>query len=511
MGNLLSLKRFFVHCTMLLMTVAYFPASAQMTDSFTADMSMVLASRAGVESSIGFLDNYASAMQTAKPAIPAETERQALRTAWYAFLDHLVALDAVGLRNNSLYHQKQGAEKDAAFQLAYAAFLTEYRYALEFLQRTERSSLMHTILNEPAPELGLPAGTYSQVKFRFLNVFRATEFSWLAVKYKSHKVDSLLAPLIDEDARYILNMDQHGGPGLTLRNGGKIVADTMFTAWFPVQKGVSEWMGDTKVLRHGKNLISDAQLQALQPQLQPGDILLVRREWYLSNAGLPGYWPHAALYIGTAAERQKYFSDDETKQWVISQGEHTGDFERLLATSHPFNYQLSQQVREGELPRVVEAISEGVSFTGLKHAAGGDSLVVLRPRLETKVKARAIIRALQMAGRPYDFDFNFLTDTSLVCTELVYKAYEGNDGLSFPLETVMGRPVLPANRIARQFDEEYAGQKRQLDFVAFYDGDERSQRAVESDVEGFRASSQRPKWHIFLPAKSTIGRNSAMR
>jgi hypothetical protein len=116
-----------------------------------------------------------------------------------------------------------------------------------------------------------------------------------------------------------------------------------------------------------------------------------------------------------------------------------------------------------------------------------------------------------MAGRPYDFDFNFLTDTSLVCTELIYKAYEGSGGLSFPLETVMGRPVLPANRIARQFDEEYAGQERQLDFVVFYDGDERSQRAVESDVEGFRASSLRPKWHIFLPAASTAGRNSALR
>lgn len=508
-ANTILLRCIGACCTMLLMMVAHSPASAEMADSFDTDISTVLASRAGIETTLHYLDNYATAMQAAKSAIPTETERKGLRSAWYAFLDHIVALDGVGLRNNRLSDRLHGADKSAAFQLAYSAFLTEYRFALEFLHRTERSALMHTLLNEPAPELGLPAGTYSQVKFRFLNVLRASEFSWLAARYKAYKVSSPLSSQIDDDVRYILNIGKHGGPGLTAMNAGKVVTDTMFTAWFPVQKGISEWMGDTKVLRHGRNLISDVQLQALQPRLQPGDILLVRREWYLSNVGLPGYWPHAALYVGTGEERQSYFSDDKAKQWVISQGEPSGNIEKLLASQHPTNYQQSQQIRDGEPPRIVEAISEGVSFTGLKHAAGGDSLVVLRPRIEKEMKARAIVRAFQLGGRPYDFDFNFLTDASLVCTELVYKAYEGSGGLSFPLETVMGRPVLPANRIARQFDEEYSGQVRQLDFVAFYDGDERLQRAVESDENTFRASSLRPKWHIFLPPATTIGSNSA--
>ncbi len=502
MHKLFSLARLLM-CATLFLLAAHVPAVAAIDGPIEADITSVTASRAGMQAVIRYLDEQSFLIQPQKQTMPSEADRKALRIAWQVFLDHILALDVVGERNNHLYHHGVEAEKGTAFQVSFAAFLTEYRYALEFLKRSERSSQIHTILNEPVPELGLPGNTYSQIKFRFLNVLRASEFSWLAVKYKSTQTVPSLAPLIDDDIRYITRVGQHGGPGLTAKNAGKVVADTMFTAWFPVQKGVSEWMGDTKVLRHGKNLISDEQIDALHPRLLPGDILLVRREWYLSNVGLPGYWPHAALYIGTPEERQAYFSDEPSQAWVRSQGEPSGDLEKLLLAGDSSHYLLSKQRSHGEPPRVLEAISEGVSFTGLKHAAGGDSLVVLRPRVTKESKARAIRRSFQLAGRPYDFDFNFLTDASLVCTELVYKAYEGEGGLSFPLETVMGRPVLSANRIAMLFDEEYSTPQRQLEFVAFYDGDEHAQRAIESDAESFRSSSRRPKWHIFLPPSKT--------
>ncbi len=146
---------------------------------------------------------------------------------------------------------------------------------------------------------------------------------------------------------------------------------------------------------------------------------------------------------------------------------------------------------------MLEAISEGVSFTTIEHSADCDTLAALRPRLSKLVKARAILRAFHFAGRPYDFDFDFQTDSALVCTELVCKAYESvsnQRGLTFPLSEVLGRQVASANDMVRQFDEQFGTSAQQVELVAFLDGVEKENRAVVSDVAGFRASHKRPKW-----------------
>jgi hypothetical protein len=151
--------------------------------------------------------------------------------------------------------------------------------------------------------------------------------------------------------------------------------------------------------------------------------------------------------------------------------------------------------------RVIEAISEGVSFTTLEHSADCDSLVALRPKLTKVAKAQALLRAFSYAGRPYDFNFDFATDAELVCTELVYKSYEpatGFPGLNFPLVEMLGRKVTPANEIAKQFDAQHGTAEQQFDLVVFLDGRERGRHAKESSVTEFRKSRQRPKWHVLI-------------
>jgi hypothetical protein len=127
-------------------------------------------------------------------------------------------------------------------------------------------------------------------------------------------------------------------------------------------------------------------------------------------------------------------------------------------------------------------------------------VAALRPRLPAVEKAAAILRAFGYAGRLYDFNFDFRTDTALVCSELVYKAYEpgpGRQGLRLALDEVLGRPVLPPSEIARLFDAEFGTPAVQLEFVRFLDGRRANGVAVERDVEAFRQSWRQPKWAAF--------------
>jgi hypothetical protein len=341
------------------------------------------------------------------------------------------------------------------------------------------------------------------MKFRFLNVARATEFAALQTVDKglSGEDPTEIRALLQEDSTVIWRMGKGKGPALTFANGLAIVVRTGFAAWFPVQKGVSKWMGDVKVRHEGTSFITPEQIRSLRPRLQPGDILLERREWYLSNLGLPGYWTHAALYVGSDSERRAYFYNHEVRQWVRSQGEKSGEFEALLRRRYPAAYEISATPEQGHHPRVVEAISKGVSFTSLEHSASADSLAVLRPRLSKREKAEAILRAFHYSGRPYDYNFDFQTDSALVCSELLYKVYEpGPDmrGLRFPLTEVIGKKLTLPNDMARQFAEQFGSREQQTDFVLFLDGFEKTASARESDLGEFRRSWQRPKWHVLI-------------
>ena len=358
----------------------------------------------------------------------------------------------------------------------------------------------------PVPELGLPAGTYSGVRLRFLHVARAGELAafetvdatWDRPAYGG------LRPGMEEDRRAVWAAGKGKGEALTLKNAFRVVGQTGFAAWFPVQAGVAGWMGDTRVASR-RALVSPAQIKTLGERLQPGDILLERREWYLSNVGLPGYWPHAAIYVGTPQERERFFDSDDVHTWVREQGVASGGFGELLAVRDPAADRGSRASEAGQPVRVLEAMSEGVVFTALEHSAAADALAVVRPRLPRAAVAAAVLRAFHFAGRPYDFNFDFSTDRAIVCTELVAKAFDPQvapPGLRFPVLRVLGRPATPANEIVRQLDAQWGTDAQQLDLVVFLDGDEKGAKAVEASAEAFRQSWRRPKWHVFLPQGS---------
>lgn len=438
-----------------------------------------------------------------KNALLAREDKLAIWGTWSSVLDSIAGLDQLRREHRKFDLFQESDRRNASFAVANAAFLAGYRHALEFIALADRNPALDTVLNEAVPELGIPAGTFGRFKFRFLNVAIASEFTALQVIAKTYAGGPPeLRGAIDEDSRVIWEMGKGKGHELTLKNALAVVQKTGFAAWFPLQKGVSEWMGDTKVARPHKHLISDKQIESMGKRLQPGDIIFERHEWFLSNLGLPGFWTHVALYIGTAEERRAFFNAPEVREWVKGLGIVDGDFESLLRQRYSTIYSRSLIPKEDRHPaRILEAISEGVSFTSLEYTGAADSIGVLRPRLSKRDKAQAVLRAFHYSGRPYDFNFDFQTDSALVCSELIFKVYEpggGMQGLRFPVSEVMGRKVSTPNGMVKQFDELADGATAQADFVLFLDGYEKEKRAVESTPEQFRRSWQRPNWHILI-------------
>lgn len=428
-------------------------------------------------------------------------QRKAVIRSWAQFSDYVVALESIS-DDNAAFYVRRGDEYYAGLYLHMLSFYTAYHFAMAYIGIVEMNPDLSTLLNEEDESLGIGKNSYLRFKIHYLNPHIASRFAALEVlrKVASRQASPHVQSAIDEDARHIWTYSRGKGIKLTTENAVDVLKQLGFKTWFPLQKNIASGMGHIRVLRHGKALITEDQVQSMKETLEPGDILLEHREWYMTNVGIPGYWPHAALYVGTPQQRKKMLHPHvAVQQWVRGLGVSSGDFETLLAQKYPQAYRNSLAHTDGREVRVIEAIASGVVFTSLEQSAYADSIAAVRPRLSHLDKAKAIYRAFTFAGKPYDYNFDFLTDAELVCSELIYKAYqpEGEKkGVKFPLTSIAGRKIMPANDIAKMYTDEFGSDQQQLDLIFFLDGDEGAGMARRASAQAFNNSWKRPKWHI---------------
>lgn len=465
----------------------------------------------------GLIDAVAArdAMFAADAVLGADDER-ALRQAWVAVHDTAFALDQIRAFYEDWYRfDPSRAEHDRhlrSFLLTYAAELALYEKSARLVALVGGNANAEKFLDAPHDEAGLPAGSLSRFKQELLGArdsarvtTGARYLDWLATTYDSRtQADALGSAWLWR--RIERHREAIGALGLVERTGLQVAADlellrrSVRRAWYPAQSAVAEWMGDTRVRRAGWYLIDEAQQEQMDPSLQPGDVMLSRKNWYVSNVGLPGFWPHAILYLGDPDKLAAWADDPDVRAWVREHGGRDESFVELVERTHPSAW-LRYRAGTPEGPyRVMEAISEGVSLNTLAHASG-DYLAALRPRLDKRAKAQAILEAFGHLDKPYDFDFDFATDHALVCTELVWRSYRpaaGKAGLEIDLVDMAGRKTLPANAIAALYAAERGRDDAQLDFVYFLDATERERAAHVADEAAFATSSQRIKWDIAL-------------
>lgn len=487
--------------------VLFFSMLTVYADDNREDIESLLNLRKGVKSILAEMKKDTELFPTTSVPKKLLSREQRVKCwdIYQLFMDNMIALEKHRQRFENAKDALEGRGKKKMRRLEYAAFLMKYRYAMEFIILCDNNPVLDGVLNEKVPETGLPADSYKELKNRYLNPVIAAHFvkGNTYFRVRKYQLDTTIDKNIKSDESRIWDFGKGAGPLKTVSNAANLIKKKSFSAWFPIQKEVSEWMGDTKVWRLKTSLVTEEQIADVRKKLQPGDVLFGRHEWFLSNLGLPGFWPHAALYIGKPEDRNSFFAGDkEVEAYALKMSEgKTNDFEKLLQFLNKDAYAQSLvKDKHKKQPEVIEAISEGVSFTSLDLCLEVDSAAGLRPKLSKLEVAKAIVKAFNLSGRPYDFDFDFQTDAEIVCTELVYKSYEKSEttkGLTFPISKILGKYVVPANKMIVMFDEQYDTEQKQLDFVFFLDGNEKKRIAESKDAKALCGSHTRPKWHVF--------------
>lgn len=462
--------------------------------------------------------------------VPAPVVRARAAGAWCRFVDSAVAIQIrTTFHRDFLLLLGEGRRRDRlrGFLFCDAADLTVQDAALALTNEVAGNPKWQRILNEARPEFSLDAGSYDRIYDEVHNPERfARQYGGLALLQVYRAFPEFDEIAADEEAAWLLatsnrlhdevrNRYRDDGVTMTARTAKDTTSGMAFRAWFPVQMATANTMGNVKFLRHGEYLIQPEQIRALRTRLQPGDIGMTRKNWYLSNCGIPGFWPHAIMHIGTPEELETFFDDAEVKAWCAKRDPKATSLPDLLRRRYPAawaSYARTETRAEAEAngahmgdvaedavlrPTFIEAIAPGVVFRHAEETVASDFAAFLRPRLPKVEIACAVEKAFSHAGKPYDYNFDFTTDNELVCSELVYKAYEPDHdrrGLAIPLEETFGRPLLSPTTLARLFDEQHGRDDRLFDFVAFLEGRELSRKAVEAAEEDFRGSWKRPKW-----------------
>lgn len=477
--------------------------------------------RRGLDGVIADLDSATAPLAAAgRTALPGAETEERLVDLWARFVDTAMALDQVrrtweGYTAFDLSRLERPRHVQA-FLLTFAAEMSLFEAGERVFALLDRNANVVKLLNLPRPDRGLAADSVAFVREELSGLTDASRV--VAGANYLRYLDGMLGAGAEVEAAGSgwLRREAEGliarlGPDhpvlLAARATTHDVAPLLRAArhlTFPAQAGIAETMGDTRLARAGRYLVDAPLREQLRARLQPGDVLLARKNWYLSNVGLPGFWPHAILYVGSAEELAARFDADPTvRAWVTSMAGRDLTFTEYLARTWPSAWAQRRLDLRGpaEPLLVIEAISEGVVQNSLDHVTG-DYVAALRPRLPEVAKARAIAQAFGFLGRPYDFDFDFATDDALVCTELVWRSYRpsnGVPGLRIEPPIVAGRRTLPAHAFAQLFDRERAAGTPQLDFVAFVEGNERTGSANFADEAAFRATVTRSKWDLGQP------------
>lgn len=359
--------------------------------------------------------------------LPDEDER--LRRSYRRYLEARQALLEMVLE-----FQPHLPELDLrVFAIAFGAASSLMASASLLVELTRGRPVVHRKLDEAHSGLGLPRKTFTQIFKSYTHPATAWRYRQARNYFHRHEaaierefrdtgLEEILEFLREEACRPPRRTARWWAPLLSYR----LYSLTRWTrsgyqqAMFHLFRMSGEAIADRRQPFRGQRKpekrVAPEVVASMARFLQPGDIIVTRHDHALSNVFLPGFWPHAAFFIGSPEDRRAVGLPD---------------------------------AGQSECP-VLEAKKDGVRFRPLSETLSVDCFVVLRPRLEPPDLAEVLTRALGHEGKLYDFLFDFRWADRLACTEVIYRSFHGTGRWHLELVRQGGRLTLSAENLMRQ-------------------------------------------------------------
>jgi hypothetical protein len=372
-------------------------------------------------------------------------EDNEIRRMLLAYRNYRLACWDVIWRNYLDYRGGDGSrDRVRCFILGYAAALRLYQKSLRLIEIAEFDRMLRAKLNEPDRKFELEGGFFDHVLVSYSslhNYFRMLTAAayWAAnrreIRRRGLDDDPVVGWLVEVIVRsrkslrgkfwFIL--------GTRLRRDWRAAWRTLFRPVnlmrYASRAGIATIISNLRLGGGYVRGIGPVSLERLAKTLRPGDVLLVRAEDKITSALLPGFWAHAALYIGGPQDLAAMGLLAEPKMARLRR-----IIERL-DPAHGF---------------VIEAVPRGCRVHTLEYCLRADHVAVLRPNLPPEEVRASLVEAFSHVGKPYDFEFDFNVSTRIVCTELVYRSMHGRGPIRFDLTKRLGRYTLTVDDIVEQ-------------------------------------------------------------
>jgi uncharacterized protein YycO len=156
---------------------------------------------------------------------------------------------------------------------------------------------------------------------------------------------------------------------------------TLPNIFYKIKNTTIAWFADIRVYVGGFVLFGNSSYSIKGPDtryvlnvLEPGDVLLRRYDHYLGSILIPGYWSHAAMYVGDGY--------------------------------------------------VIHMLGQGINKEDILTFLRCDDICILRCADSSK-KASAIEKAFNYLYKDiaYDYEFNFNNEEAMYCTEFIDYCY----------------------------------------------------------------------------------------